>query len=124
MFKSDDAKTAVQAILAGVTWYRGKRGLKPNPDAPSPPRLACVAEDTAKIYASLGLNYDPWQRCIAGVHQRNALVAFYAEGTAYIFLCPSFFFRQREPTATHCPSGMSSSESLILDLGYVSSVTF
>lgn len=103
MFKSDDAMKAVQATLEGVTWYRGKRGLKPSPDTPSQPRLACVTEDTARLYASLNLGYDPWQRCIAGSSRKSPIPAFYAEGTVYTFLCPSFFVQEPEPDAAHCP---------------------
>lgn len=104
MFKSDDAKIAVQAILEGVTWYRGRRGLKPNPDVPSQPRLACVTEDTAELYASLDLGYDPWQRCLAGSPRKSPPPAFYAEGTVYTFLCPAFFVQTPEPYAAHCPT--------------------
>ncbi len=104
MFKSDDAKKAVQAILEGITWYRGRRGLKPNPGMPAQPRLACVTEDTAKLYASLDLGYDPWQRCLAGTPRKTPIAAFYAEGTVYTFLCPAFFVQRPKPDAAHCPA--------------------
>ena len=104
MFKSNEATEAVSAILEGMTWYRGRRGLNPNPSTLAQPRLACVTEDTAEIYASLHLGYDPWQRCLVGTPRRTPIAAFYAEGTAYIFICPAFFIQEPQPDTAHCPA--------------------
>lgn len=35
--------------------------------------------------------------------QRGQIPAFYAEGTAYIFLCPAYFQQEKFPEKPHCP---------------------
>lgn len=51
----------------------------------------------------MNLGYDPWQRCKATPGEAPA-AAFCAEGTAFTFLCPSFFQQPLSPSGNKCPS--------------------
>lgn len=104
MFKDGSAQPAVDAILQGIYYYRFKTNLKPEPNEPKGPRLSCISPDSAQIYQNLDLGYDPWQRCEGGFPEEDAIPAFYAEGTAYIFLCPAFFALQNRNEGAHCPT--------------------
>lgn len=104
MFKTDEAQETVVAILDHIVYFRGKTKLKPRPDAFSSPRLSCVTEDSAKLYAYLELGYDPWHRCLTGSPRSTPIQAFYAEGTTYTFLCPAFFTQPPASTKKNCPS--------------------
>ena len=103
MFKEDSASEVVQAVFGGIYHFSALRGLKADPMEPKAPRFACVDPQSAQTYKSLDLVYDPWQRCLAGSPRRNPLPAFYAEETAYIFLCPAFFAQEDKPDRPHCP---------------------
>lgn len=104
MFKKDEAQEAVVAILDHIHSLKGKANLRPSPDLLSSPRLACVTEDSAKLYDYLNLGYDPWHRCLVGGPRSTPIQAFYAEDTVYAFLCPAFFVQPRMSTENHCPS--------------------
>ena len=99
MFKSDDVKQLVGLILNAIFFYKGKQGLEPEPKKLSPPRLACVTQDTAHIYKNLKLDHNPYQRCLTAQSD-----AYYVEGTSYIFMCPSFNLLPPMPTINRCPT--------------------
>lgn len=103
MFKRNEAVDAVQAILYAISQWKAKKGLIPDPVQPKAPRIACVAQDSASVYKSLKLDYDPWQRCLVGSPRSTPIAAFYAEGTAYLFLCPAYFVQKDKPDNSHCP---------------------
>jgi len=103
MFKSDSAKTAIEAVLEGVYYYKVKQGLRPETNIPKAPRISCVTPDSAQIHKSLDLGYDPWQRCWGGAPERTPIPAFYADGTAYLFLCPALFAMEETINEAHCP---------------------
>ena len=105
MFKSDIAVEAVQTVYDGIYFDRELPGLEPNTREKKNARFACVTEDSADKYRYLGLDYDPWQRClVGGTPRRTPIPAFYAKGTAYIFLCPAYFVQEDQPTSRHCPT--------------------
>ena len=104
MFKGDEAQDAVVTILDHIYYLKGMKNLKPHPDWFSTPRLSCVTEDSAKLYGSLNLGYDPWHRCLVGGSRSSPIQAFYAENTVYTFLCPAFFVQPPKSTRNHCPS--------------------
>ena len=97
LFKRNEARDAVTAILDHIYFSTGKTNLRPRPDTLSSPRFSCVTQESAKIYDYLDLNYDPWVRC-------QGKQAFYAEDTSYIFLCPAFFSQPPMSERNHCPS--------------------
>ena len=103
MFKENSANEVVQAVFGAIYHFSTKRGLRPDPIEPKAPRFACVGQQSAQTYKNLNLGYDPWQRCLAGSPSRNPIPAFYAEETAYIFLCPAFFVQEGKPDRPHCP---------------------
>ena len=103
MFKEDEAQDAVVTMLDHIYYFKGKMNLRPRPVLFSAPRFSCVTEDSADIYRSLNLGYDPWHRCLAG-SRSTPIQAFYAVGTTYTFLCPAFFVQPPVPTEDHCPS--------------------
>ena len=103
MFKGDEAQDAVVTILDHVYYLIGKRNLNPRPDRLTPPRLACVTEDSARLYAFLNLGYDPWHRCLVGGPHSTPIQAFYAKNTVYTFLCPAFLVQPPISTRNHCP---------------------
>ena len=104
MFKKDEAREAVKAILDHIFYSRGKINLKPHPNTLSFPRLSCVTEESARLYGYLDLDYDPWQRCLVGGPRSTPIQAFYAEDTIYTFLCPAFFVQPSTPKRKQCPS--------------------
>jgi len=104
MFKSDSAKSAIEAILAGIYLYQVKPGLEPGTNIPKAPRISCVSPDSAQMYKNLDLGYDPWQRCLGGFPERTSIPAFYADETAYLFLCPALFALQETINKSHCPT--------------------
>ena len=104
MFKLEEALPTVKAVLDDIYNYKGKPSLKPHPSQRSSPLLSCVTEKSAKIYDYLKLDYDPWSKCQMGGSDSTPLQAFYAEGTAYIFLCPTLFVQPTMTTKNNCPS--------------------
>ncbi len=104
MFKQDEARQTVVTILDHIYQSRGKKKLRPRPDILSSPRLSCVTEESAKLYAYLHLDYDPWHRCLVGGPRSTPIPAFYAEGTIYTFLCPAFFTIPPISKRKNCPS--------------------
>ena len=105
MFKADIMKYQVSLYLHEVYEFRGLRGLRPDPAHLTSPRLVCVQRDTANIYRSLKLGYDPWYRCNNRQHRHpSSGNAFYTFSTAYIFLCPNFLNQALAPLGSHCPT--------------------
>ena len=104
MFKEREALPTVTAVLDDIYNYKGKPNLQPHPGQRSSPVFSCVTERSAKIYDYLKLDYDPWRKCQAGGPDSTPLHAFYAEGTAYIFLCPTLFVQPTTTTQSYCPS--------------------
>ena len=102
MFKSDSVQSQVALHFHQIHEYRGSIGLKPTPLQVTAPRVACAAPDSFITYRNLKLGYNPWRRCAAAAHgPPNEL--FYADGTAYIFICPSFFQKPMAPFGSKCP---------------------
>ena len=102
MFKRDSVQSQVALHFQQILEYQGSIGLKPTPFQVTAPRVACAAPDSIKTYRNLKLGYDPWRRCAAAPHgPPNEL--FYADGTAYIFICPSFFQKPLAPFGSKCP---------------------
>ena len=106
MFKTGRAVGPVVHYLSSIRDYTGSIDLKPQPLKATPPRFVCVSPDTRRIYTNIGLDYDPWLRCqnpVPGGPPRNA---FYADGTAYIFICPRFLTQPLEPlpSVDSCPT--------------------
>ncbi len=104
MFKSNLAKSTVEAILGGIYYGKVKAGLRPVTDIPKGPRLSCVSPNSAQMYKGLDLGYDPWDRCLGRAPGGTPIPAFYADGTAYLFLCPSFFVLEKDISKAHCPT--------------------
>ena len=105
IFKQDALKYEVSHFLNAIYGFQGIRGLKPDPAQATSPRLVCVQPDSATIYQSLKLHYDPWVRC----HSRqtrhpSSRNVFYSFETAYIFLCPDFLNQPLAPMGNHCPT--------------------
>ena len=105
MFKEDVLKYTIAQYLNEVYESRGLRGLRPDPEHATSPRFVCVQPNSATVYKSLKLGYDPWVRC----HNRETRHpayrnAFYTFGTAYIFLCPRFLNQALAPLGNHCPT--------------------
>ena len=102
MFKSDSVKSQVALRFGQIHEHRGSIGLKPTPFQNTAPRVACAAPDSIISYRNLDLGYDPWRRC-AAAPQGPPNELFYANGTAYIFICPSFFQKPMAPFGSKCP---------------------
>lgn len=104
MFKRNTAMSTVVATLEGIYYYKVKPGLRPELDMPKAPRLSCVTPDSAQIYRTLDLGYDPWQRCLGMAPGGTPSLAFYADRTAYLFLCPAYFTLKEATSEAHCPT--------------------
>ena len=105
IFKADIMKYQVSLYLNEVYEFRGLRGLRPDPAQLTSPRFVCVQPNTANIYRSLKLGYDPWYRCNNQQHRHpSSRNAFYTFGTAYIFLCSDFLTQALAPLGSHCPT--------------------
>lgn len=106
MFKSPRAVNPVSFLLNQIYHYDALNGFSPSPRKFQPPTVVCVAQDTAAYYAYLKLSYDPWQKC-REPSRRRPPQAFYADGTPFIFICPSFFGQEVTPTPSRgneaCP---------------------
>ena len=100
IFKADTFLTILQDRLKAMCLGEGVLGLFPSPGVETSPRYACVKRDTARKHRDLPLDFDPWVRCqVAG----NQVPSFWGPGTAYIFLCDSFFTRPARPPLG-CPT--------------------
>ena len=105
VFKQDALKYQVSHFLNAIYAFHGVEGLKPYPAQATSPRLVCVQRNSATIYRSLNLPYDPWVRC----HSRqtrhpSSRNVFYTFGNAFIFLCPDFLNQPLAPLGNHCPT--------------------
>ena len=107
LFKSQRAVFNVALNLNSIYRYATMNDLKPKVSKPKSPRFACVAQHTAAYYGNLDLTFDPWDRCRQPVRDGSPTQAFYADGTAYIFICPGFFQQDVMPPpsrgSTACP---------------------
>ena len=103
MFKLGIAQTSVRDLLVHIASLMPVPRLQPAPSALLRPRFACVESSSAKKYDYLNLEYDPAMRCTQPIAPSSFLPgSFYAEGTAYIFICPWFFLLERIPTSDIC----------------------
>lgn len=107
MFKEDEAVETAVSILSHMYTMHGLLGLAPAPQSLLRPRFACVDMGSSKKYQFLELGYDPWHRCNTAAFGKPPMHGFYAEGTAYIFLCRSFLGLQEQPilaASQDCPT--------------------
>lgn len=104
MFKSDGSMYPVSYYLNMMYDSKGLINLKPDIAHATPPRLACVQQNSASKYKGLLLGYDPWERCNHPWPAQRPPQSFYAVGTAYIFLCPDFHQQALAPAGNHCPA--------------------
>ncbi len=108
LFKSQSAIHPVTGKLDNIYQYSSMKGLRPNRKGPTSPRFVCVTQDTAAYYQDLHLRFDLWQRCLRLQPGPRPSQAFYADGTAYIFICPSFFDQAVMPPVSRgssaCPT--------------------
>lgn len=108
LFKSQSAIHPVAGKLDKIYQYSSVKGLRPNRKGPTSPRFVCVTQDTAAYYQDLHLRFDLWQRCLRLQPGPRPSQAFYADGTAYIFICPSFFDQAVMPPVSRgssaCPT--------------------
>ena len=105
MFKSGIAVRPVIHFLNNIYDYQGSVNLKPQPFSVTPPRFVCVSPDTGRLYTNIGLTYDPWARCQNPNPGGGPKTTFYADGTAFIFICPRFFAQPIAPAprVDECP---------------------
>ena len=107
IFKSEDARNSIITILNHMILRKGLLGLKPDPNLASPPRYACAHPELAPEFAQLDLGYDPWWKCQTSLDCFGKPIAlWYAAGTAYIFICPTFIVLEAYPThqqVSKCP---------------------
>lgn len=97
MFKSSEATRTVLTILSYMRSMNGLLGLRPAPKAILCPRFACVDEGSNKKYEYLKLGFDPQEQCNSIARNERPMHGFYAQGTAYVFLCESFWDLQSWP---------------------------
>ena len=90
MFKIDHAAPFVISILERILNFVRLPNLQPRPSTYQRPSFACVTPDTFHIYSFLGV--DPFLVC-----QFGPFTSFYAAGTAYIFICPTFWAYRPHP---------------------------
>jgi hypothetical protein len=115
MFKNNTVMPG--AILQAMSVFRPLPSLKPHPITSLEPHFACVTPDMAENYGYLHLGYDPFDMCNKkvtltpeqdfpfNVSQLTIFpTAFYAPGTAYIFLCPVYQSQLPSPSTNYCPS--------------------
>lgn len=104
-FKQGIARTAVRGLLKHISLMVPVPGLQPAPSTPLRPRFACVEPGSSKKYDYLKLGYDPEMKCTQPMAPSPFLPgSFYAQNTAYIFICPWFFLLDRLPKTEICPS--------------------
>ena len=109
MFKANKYLALAKQYLWWIYSYHASINLRPSIYQPSLPRIACVTPDSRRLYSNLRLQFDPWQWCL-NADGRPFKTAFYAGGTVYTFICPSFFQllvepprRGLAPTGKNCP---------------------
>ncbi|KAL6719819.1 hypothetical protein ACLMJK_001740 [Lecanora helva] len=91
LFKVSFAVFQVSSILEAIYKYSKKPDLKPSPGKGLSPRFVCATPNSVVYYAYLDLRYDPWRKCQQSRSSGRPSQAFWADGTAYIFICPTFF---------------------------------
>jgi hypothetical protein len=103
LYKDTSSVYPTKNCLSSVYNHQGMMGLRPEREKLLKPTFACVTPTTYIYYKPLRLGYDPWIRCQNPYPTGAPSQAFYAEGTAFIFLCPAFFAQAPTPTHNHCP---------------------
>lgn len=103
MFKDDAVTSTVWLLLKHIVTFAKASGLQRLPSVPSRPRFACVDQQSLQDYEHLQLGYDPLQKCYSTLSRGKEAHVFYASGTQYIFICPSFFNIKVEPEKEPCP---------------------
>ena len=106
LFKDKSSVYPIKYYLNSMYDYKGMVGLKPYPTRFLRPNLVCVIATTYIHYKDLRLGYDPWVRCQHPYPAGQPPQAFYAEGTAFIFLCPGFLAQSPVPAPNNCPEVM------------------
>ncbi|KAL8830042.1 MAG: hypothetical protein Q9191_001659 [Dirinaria sp. TL-2023a] len=102
LFKYDGAKEYVEDMLKQVSKFEPMLQLLPNPNIPLRPRIACAQPGIRERHRWLPFGTDPWVYCSFG-----SMSAFFTIGTAYVFICPSFFMLPEKPTdltGRNCPT--------------------
>ena len=103
LFKERAVASTVSLLMQHMASLTGMLGLRPKPERTLRPRFACVDPFFLdRKWEKLNLGYDPWRRCHDGRAEKRPR-SFYAEGTAYIFLCPAFFLLLPRPAESECP---------------------
>ncbi len=120
MYKSNGSKGLVYFYLSNIHDIRGVLDLKPSPRTALIPRFACAAPTSYIDYAYLNLGYNPWSRCANPLPVDAPPQSFYADGTAYIFICPSFFSQTCAPGPSQyrCPQVVGNRYSGDVDAFY------
>ena len=103
LFKDTSSVYPIKHYLSSVYNHQGMMGLRPQRKKLLKPGFVCVTPTTYIHFKQLRLGYDPWMRCQYPYPTGAPSQAFYAEGTAFIFLCPAFFTQAPAPTHNHCP---------------------
>ena len=100
MFKVAENKAFVVSMLERISELDPVIDMMPDRFIPSVPRIACVTQNTDALYPFLLRG--SYENCLTF----PTLASFHLPGISYIWLCPSFFDLQlepTEPTGTHCP---------------------
>ena len=104
LFKNERSKYPIRHYLNSIHDYKGAINLQPDPTRLLSPIFVCVTAVTYIEFRNLRLGYDPWLRCQHPFPTGQPPQAFYADGTAYIFLCPAFLVQPALPQPQYCPS--------------------
>ena len=102
-FQASLKADGIQYHLTSICNYRGIIGPRSYTPTPQKPSLVCVPPATGATYQYLELSYDLWQRCTNSPPLSAPQQAFYADGTAYIYLCPCFHWQHIAHSIRHCP---------------------
>lgn len=99
------SKGPVHYYLSSIYQIKGSIGLRPIPTHVQIPHFVCATPESEIEFAFLNLGYNPWSRCESPSPAEAPSQAFYADGTAYIFICPSFFSQVFAPGSSQyrCP---------------------
>lgn len=100
MFKVDEAVPLVKAMLQNIATLSPLPNLEPFPEYHKKPRFACATPQSVHQYPFL--HHDPLIICSLG-----PVAGLYVAGTAYIFICPTFWsipsHPEEPPHAKSCP---------------------
>lgn len=120
MFKTDSSKDPIYHYLSSIYYIGGVIGLNPSPRTALIPHFACATPRSYIDFANLNLGYNPWSRCANPTPVEAPPQAFYADNTAYIFICPSFFSQvyAPRPSQPQCPQIIGNKYSGDVDAFY------